>query len=140
MITPTKIDPRIHFVRDTPASRFFRRRLRDSKMMTFFNAETGQWILGCWLDEKRRWVEEFEDLGANCELLEGEAGEALTSMILTGYGGIDWGKHRKRILGKWRDWERKQLERAEESRDHWEYLKKKTADKCIMPFAFSGTM
>ena len=140
MTSPTQLDPRIHYVKDTPAARFFRRRLKDSRMLTFWNAETGQWILGCWLDDQHRWIEEFEDLGPNFELLEGRAGKVLVDMLLTGYGPINWAKHRKRILGKWNDWKRKQLERAEESRDHWDWLKKKTGDKAIMPFAFSGTM
>jgi hypothetical protein len=132
----TVLDPRVHLVKETSASRFFRRRLSEPDTLTFWNASTGQWVLAFWVHRGKRIVEELEDLGPNCEGVTPEFVEAITSC----YGPVDFKKKKKRILSRNQDNIRKQNETIAEEQEKWDWLKKKTKDKLPIPYAFSTPM
>lgn len=128
----TVLNPRIHLVKDTSAAKFFRRRLNQPDCMTFWHSQTGQWILGLWVHKGKRIVEEIEDLGPNCEAIS----PGFVSMIVNGYGSVDFKQKKKRILSKNRDNIRKQNEAIMEDQERWNWLKKRTKDKLPIPYAF----
>jgi hypothetical protein len=128
----TTLNPSIHLVKDTAAAKFFRRRLSEPDVMSFWNAETGQWILAFWVHRGKRLVEEVEDLGPNCEAVTPQ----FVEMIVTSYGAVDFKKKRKRLLSKHADHLRKQDDAVMEDQERWAWLKKKTKDKLPLPYAF----
>lgn len=128
----TVLNPRIHLPKETGAAKFFRRRLSEPDVMTFWNAVTGQWILAFWVHKGKRIVEEVEDLGPNCEAVTPE----FVDMIVKCYGAVNFGQKKKRLLSRERDRIRKQNEAIAEDQERWEWLKKKTKDKLPIPYAF----
>ncbi len=131
---PTVLDPRIHHVKTTPISKFFGRRLHDSDIMTFFHRETEQWILAYWLNRKRKWVEEIEDLGSNFEYVT----ETFVSAIVSCYGQVDFGRFKKKLISNHRDRIRKDCEELQESQETWDWAKKRVQHKAPVPFMFSA--
>jgi len=129
----TVLNSRIHLVKDTGAAKFFRRKLSEPDVMTFWHAETGQWVLAFWIHRGRRIVEEIEDLGPNFEAVS----PGFVNMIVSGYGSVDFKQKKKRILSKNRDTIRKQNENIAEDQERWDWLKKKTKDKLPIPYAYS---
>lgn len=132
----TVLNPRVHLVKDTAAARFFKRRLRESDVMTFWSSDTGQWILGFWVHKGKKIVEELEDLGPNCEAVT----PSFVDMIVGAYGPVDFKKKKKRILSRERLRIRRQTEAILEDQERWDWLKKKTKDKLPIPYAFSTPM
>lgn len=130
----TVLDPRIHFVKDTHAARFFRRRLRCDDVLTFWNEVTKQWILGMWIHEGTRAVEEFEDLGPNMEAITDD----FVDMIVGCYGTVDLQKTKSRLLSKNRDRIREQTDAIYEDQERWDWLRKQTQDKAPVPYVFQG--
>jgi hypothetical protein len=100
--------------------------------MTFWNAETGNWVLAFWVHRGQRIVEELEDLGANCEVVS----PGFVSMITEAYGPVDFKKKKRRLLSKNSDNIRKQNDAIAEDQERWNWLKKKTKDKLPIPYAY----
>lgn len=132
----TVLNPRVHLVKDTGAARFFRRQLREPDVMTFWNSETGQWIMGFWVHRGKRIVEEVDDLGPNCERVT----PAFVEMVIQCYGPVDFKKKKKRILSKNRDRIRKQNDDIAADQERWDWLRKRTKDKCPIPYAYATPM
>lgn len=128
----TVLDPRRHLVRETPAAQFFRRRLRDPDMMTFWCQPTGQWVLAYWLHKTLRIVDEIEDLGAYFENVTPE----FVQMIVGCYGPVDLKRTKRRLLEKNRASIRKQVEDITEQQEKWDWLKEKMDSP--LPYAFSS--
>lgn len=130
----TVLNPEIHLVKDTVASRLFRRQLRDPDVLTFWCQPTGQWILAYWLHKGKRIVDEMEDLGPNFELMT----EGMVNSLVSCYGHIDLKRTKKRLLSKNDDRIRKQNDEICESQERWDWLKKRTAHKAPLPYTFSS--
>jgi len=128
----TVIDPRVHYVKETGVARFFRRRLRDPNLVTFWHGETGQWILAYWLDRRQKIVDEIEDLGPRFE----EVTASFVQMIVSCYGKVDMGRTKKRLIGKHRERIQKQSESICEDQERWDWAKKRTKEKAPLPYAF----
>jgi len=129
----TVLDPTVHLIKNTPVAKFFRRRLKDPDIMTFWHAETGQWILAYWL--RRGVVDEIEDLGANFELVTDD----LVGMIVGCYGHVDLARKKKRILAKEAAQLQRQTEAVLENQEKWDWLKKRTKDKAPLPYTFQAS-
>ncbi len=132
----TVLNPRIHLAKETGASKFFRRRLSEPDVMTFWNSVTGQWILAFWVHKGKRIVEEIEDLGPNCEAVTPE----FVNMIVQSYGPVDLSRKKKRLLSKNLANIRKQNDTIMEDQERWDWLKKRTADKAPMPYIFDSPL
>jgi hypothetical protein len=128
----TVLDPQIHLPKETGASKFFRRRLREPDVMTFWNSVTGQWILAFWVHKGKRIVEEVEDLGPNCEAVTPE----FVDMIVQSYGPVNFSKKKKRLLSRNLAHIRKQNDAILENQERWNWLKKRTKDKAPLPYTF----
>lgn len=129
----TVLNPRVHLAKETATARFFRRRLNEPDVMTFWNSVTGQWILAFWVHKGKRIVEEVEDLGPNCELVTPD----FVNMIVQSFGPVDFGKKKKRLLSRHKDSLRRQNEAVAQDQERWDWLKKKTKDKLPIPYAYS---
>lgn len=122
------INPVIHSVRETPVAKFFRRQLRDSSILTFWNAETEQWVLAHWL--RRGVVEEIEDLGSNFEWVTND----FVDMITGCYGHVDLGRTKKRLLARQQAQIQRQTDDIMEEQETWGWLRGKSKDKVRMPY------
>ena len=129
----TVLNPQVHWIKDTPCAQFFRRKLRDPDIVTFWHAETGQWILAYLL--RRGIVEEIEDLGVDFELVTDD----FVDMIVRCYGHVDLSKKKKRLLAT----ESARLQRQSDSilknQEKWDWLRKRTQDKAPLPFVIHTT-
>jgi lysophospholipid acyltransferase (LPLAT)-like uncharacterized protein len=132
----TVLNPRIHLVKDTNVAKFFRRKLGEEDVMTFWHSQTGMWILAFWMHKGKRIVEEIEDLGPNFEAVS----PGFVQMIVQCYGPVNFKAKKKRILSRERNTIRKQNEAIMEDQERWDWLKKKTKDKAPIPYAFSTPM
>jgi hypothetical protein len=135
-VSVTVLNPRIHLVKDTSVAKFFRRKLREEDVLTFWHSQTGQWILAFWVHRGNRIVEEIEDLGPSFEAVS----PGFVQMIVSGYGAVNFKEKKKRILSRQKDRIRKQNEAIMEDQERWDWLKKKTKDKSPIPYAFSTPM
>ena len=129
----TVLNPQIHLVKDTSTARFFRRKLHEPDVLTFWHALTGMWILAFWVHKGKRIVEELEDLGPNCEAVTPE----FVDMIVQCYGPVDFGKKKKQMLSRQKDRIRKQIDDIVDYQEKWEWLKKKTEGTIPIPYAYS---
>jgi hypothetical protein len=111
----------IHRVVDTPFVRHLRVRLNDPDLVTFFNLETGQWILGYWLSRTRGMVDEIDDLGPRMELANrGLAEELVACRRVTDFRSV-----KRRLLRKRKAQAQEQLDSLEECHDQRAWLKKR---------------
>lgn len=132
----TVLNPRIHLPKETTASRFFRRRLSEPDVMTFWNSVTGQWILAFWVHRGKRIVEEIEDLGPNCEAVT----PTFVNMIVQSYGPVDFSRKKKRLLSRNLAHIRKQNDAILEDQERWNWLKKRTGEVSPMPYTFASPL
>lgn len=132
----TTIQADRHVLKDTPVARMFRRRLRTDDIVTFWSAETGQWILAYWVDKRVKLVDEVEDLGMAFEKVTPE----LTQQIVSCWGSVDLKAKKKRLLSKERDRLRKSRDDVMSEQDRWDWAQKKMKDKNInpVPYAFKA--
>lgn len=132
----TIIRPDRHVVKDTPTARMFRRRLRFEDIFTFWNGETGEWILAYWVEKRRNLAEEMEDLGMAFEKVTPD----LVDQIITCWKPVNWKEKKKRIITKEEDRVRGQIDRIQEEQRRWDWAKKKMVEKGLkpIPFAFSA--
>ena len=132
----TIIRPDRHVVKDTPTAKMFRRRLQFDDLFTFWNGETGEWVLAYWVDKRRRICEEMEDLGMAFEKVTPD----LTKMIVHCWKPVNWKVKKARLISKERDRVRDEIEKIQEEQRRWDWAKKKLADKGLkpLPYAFSS--
>lgn len=136
MLTVIRTDR--HVVKETPAAKMFRRRLGFEDIFTFWNGETGEWILSYWVDKRRRICEEMEDLGMSFEKVTPE----LVRMIVACWKPVNWKVKKARLISKEKDRIRNQIDRIQEEQRRWDWASKKLANRGIkpIPFAFSSTI
>ena len=132
----TAINPGKHVVKDTPTAKLFRRKLNFPDILTFWNAETGEFILAYWVDKKRRLVDEMEDLGMAFEKVT----PAFVKMIVDCWKTINWKVKKQRILSKEKDRVRKQNEGISEQQERYNWAKKRMAARGLkpIPYAFAS--
>lgn len=132
----TVLNPKVHLVKDTSTARFFRRKLNEPDVMTFWHSQTGNWILAFWVHKGKRIVEELEDLGPQCQAVTPE----FVNMIVSCYGPVDFRKKKKAILSRQKSRIRKQTEDILAYQEKWDWLKKRTKDTVPIPYAYSTPM
>ncbi len=112
----TTIQPSKHVIRDTPAAKLFRKKLGFKDIFTFWNAETGEWILAYWVSEKNRLCEELEDLGMAFEKVTPE----LAYRITTCWKRVDWKAKKQRLVSKERARVRDEVEGLQDEQERWD--------------------
>lgn len=126
-----KLDPAIHFPRDTEAAYYFRHHLHNPDVMTFWNAETEEWVLGIWVDRGNHVVFDLEDLGCHFEKLTPQ----VASDIRYCYGrATDWDAFVKRTKEKHREAERKIEDDIGIQQERYDWAKKRAGGE--VPYMF----
>jgi hypothetical protein len=131
IITPSK-----HVVKDTSTAKLFRRRLNFEDILTFWNAETGQWVLAYWVDKPRRIVDEMDDLGMSFEKVTPD----LISMVVTCWKTVNWKAKKQRLVSKEADRIRKEVDTIQEEQRRWDWAKKQleAQGKKPLPYVFKS--
>jgi hypothetical protein len=88
------------------------------------------WVLAFWVHKGKRIVEEIEDLGPNCEAVTPQ----FVDMIVRGYGAVDFGRKKKRLISRNLANIRKQNDDVMEDQERWKWLKKRTGDVAPLPY------
>lgn len=132
----TVIRPDRHVIKETPVAKMFRRRLGFSDLFTFWNGETGQWVLAYWVDKRQRACEELEDLGMAFEKVTAD----FVKMIVTCWKPVNWKVKKARLISKERDRVRNEIDKIQEEQRRWDWAKKRMANKGLkpLPYAFSS--
>ncbi len=132
----TIIQPSKHVVKDTPVARMFRRRLNFEDILTYWNGETGEWVLSYWVSKQRRLVDEMEDLGMAFEKVTPD----LVKMIVTCWKPVNWKAKKERLVSKEKDRVRNEIDKIQEEQRRWDWSKKRMADRGLkpLPYAFSS--
>lgn len=118
----TYLSPDRHHVRETEFVRFLRSHLNDPDLITYFNRDTGEYVLAYWVYKDKGVVSDVEPLGPN---MEGATRQLVQDLSMT-RGPTDWAALKKGYLEKDRAAHRKQQELLEEHKDQYDYLKRKT--------------
>lgn len=127
------VTPEKHVVKETEAGRMFRRLLKFDDIFTYFNAETGQWVLAYWVNKLGRVADEVEDLGPAMEQLTPQ----LVNQIVTCWKPVDWQKKKKMILSRQADFLRKQNEAIIEENQRYKWAQKRMRERAPVPYAFA---
>jgi hypothetical protein len=127
-----QIDSSKHVVKQTQASLLFQRVLHTPDIFTYFNVETGVWVLAYWLHRQNRLADELEDLGAAFECMTPRLVEDITRC----WGPVDWGKKKRAMLAREKRREDKRNEAVIEDQERWDWLRKRTKDKSPVPYAY----
>lgn len=132
----TVIRPDRHVVKETPTAKLFRRRLQFEDLFTYWNGETGEWILAYWVDKRRRLCEEMEDLGMAFEKVTPD----LVNMIVACWKPVNWKVKKARLISKERNRVTKEIEKIQEEQKRWDWASKQLVSKGLrpIPFAFSS--
>jgi len=127
-----KLKRGVHLVRETWVSTFFRNKLRDPKIVTYFNRDTGQWVLATWLNKDQGLVTEIDDLGPNFEGMTREfvnsIGMYYTKEILAGI--------RAKMISQWYAKKRAEEDRAGVHKEQYDWMAKRTKDKVVAPLLY----
>lgn len=134
----TVINPSKHVVKDTPTAKLFRRKLNFPDMLTFWNGETGEWILAYWVSKKQHLVDEMEDLGMAFEKVTPD----FVKMIVTCWKTVNWKVKKERLLSKEKTRVRKESESIVDQQERYDWAKKRLENRGMrpIPYAFSGTV
>ena len=126
------ITPEKHIVKETEAGRMFRRLLKFPDIFTYWNSETGQWVLAYWCNRLGHVADEVEDLGPVMEGLTPQ----LVQQIVTCWKPVDWGVKKKMMMARAKTFATKQDEKVIQEQERWDWMKKRTRDKAPIPYAF----
>ena len=129
----TIIQPEIHIVKETAASQLFRRLLGFEDIFTFFHTQTGEWILGYWINKNGKVADEIEDLGGSFEKMTPQ----LVNQIRDCWKPVDWKLKKRAILSREQSRINKKIDEARERQDQWDWMKDRTKDKAPVPFAYA---
>jgi hypothetical protein len=126
----TKLRADKHRVVETSVAHFFRRHLNDPDILTFWNVETGQWVLAYWLHKDQGLVDEIDDLGPAFGEVTSEFVQSLERCRKT-YTKEDL---RTRYLRGLKQQEHQWDEALYQDQERWDWLRKRTKDKAIVPY------
>ncbi len=127
------IDASKHVVKETEAGRMFRRLLKHDGIFTYFNSDTGQWVLATWMNRLARIAEEIEDLGPAMEGLT----QALVTQIVNCWKVVDWGKKKKMLLAHQKSFLKREDEKVLQDQERYDWCKKRLNGKAPIPYAFT---
>jgi hypothetical protein len=130
-ITPAK-----HILKETEIGRLFRRLLKFQDIFTYWNAETGQWILAYWVNRLGNIADEVEDLGMAMELVT----PPFVKQIVDCWKPVDWRLKKKMILRRAKNFKTKKDEQIIQSQDTWDWAKKRLGDRAPIPFGFMPSL
>ncbi len=132
----TILQPSKHVLKDTPVARLFRRKLKFDDIVTFWNAETGEWVLGYWIEKRRHLVEEMEDLGMAFEKVTPE----FVEMIVTCWKSVNWKAKKERLISKEKDRVRTEVDKIQDEQSKWNWAAKRLESKGLrpIPYAFNA--
>lgn len=126
------IDADKHVVKETEAGRMFRRLLKHDGIFTYFNSDTGQWILATWMNRLGRIAEEIEDLGPTMEALT----PALVKQIVICWKPVDWRKKKMMILSRNKAFLQRETDKVIQDQERFEWARKRLNGKVPIPYAF----
>ncbi len=129
----TVIQPSKHVVKDTPVAKMFRRRLKFDDVVTFWSIDTGEWILGYWVDKRLRLVDEMEDLGMMFEKVTDE----LVDAIVTCWKAVDWRAKKQRLVSKEKDRVRNEVDKIREEQRRWDWAKRRLEARGARPIPYA---
>jgi hypothetical protein len=129
----TVLQPDRHVLKETPTAKMFRRLLSCEDVITFWNGVTGEWVLGYYVDRRRKLVDEMEDCGMAFEKVTPE----FVQMIVTCWKTVNWKAKKKRILSKESDRVRKQTDDIMEQQERWDWAKKNLAARGHKPLPYA---
>lgn len=119
-----------HVVRRTEVGNYLSRHLKDPDIITIWNEQTQNWMLGHWVDKDKGYFNDIDDLGPHFEEV---TREFVLSLERTRHP-TDWKRQKARLLLK----ERREMQSQEadiyESQERYNWLKKRTADKAPIPY------
>ena len=132
----TVIQPSKHVVKDTPVAKLFRRRLKFDDIVTFWSADTGEWILAYWVDKRLGLVDEMEDLGMAFEKVTPD----LVSMIVTCWKPVNWRAKKQHLVSKERARVRNEIDKIQEEQRRWDWAKKRMKARGMgpLPYVFNS--
>ena len=131
----TILQPDRHVLKETPTAKLFRRLLSCPDIITFWNGETGEWVLGYYVDRRRKLIDEMEDCGMSFEKVTPE----FVSMIVTCWKTVNWKVKKRRLMAKESDRVRKETDSLMDQQEKWDWMKKKLDARGLkpLPYAFS---
>ncbi len=131
----TILQPDRHVLKETPTAKLFRRLLSCPDIITFWNGETGEWVLGYYVDRRRKLIDEMEDCGMSFEKVTPE----FVSMIVTCWKTVNWKVKKRRLMAKESDRVRKETDSLMDQQEKWDWMKKKLNARGLkpLPYAFS---
>lgn len=109
-----------------------RKRLNCPDIVTFWSADTGQWILGYWISRRAGLVDEVEDLGPAFEAVT----PPLVEMIAACWKPVNWKEKKKRLMSRERDRIRKRNDQIMEDSERWNWAKGRLSDRGINPVPY----
>lgn len=127
------IEPRKHVVKETQVGRMFRRALNFDDVFTYFNVETGEWILAYWVNKTGHLADEVEDLGGAMEKVTPD----LVQQIIRCWGHVDWAAKKRRMQSKQRSWDRKKSDAISADQERWDWLKRRYP-KMPIPYMYAS--
>lgn len=128
----TVIQPSKHVVKETPTAKLFRRRLQHEGIFTYWNGETGVWVLAYWVCKRRRLCDEMEDLGMSFEKVTPD----FIQMIVTCWKAINWKVKKARLVSKEKDRVRREVDKIQEEQRRWDWAKKKLEARGLKPLPY----
>lgn len=128
-----RITPDKHVVKETEAGRMFRRLLKFNDVFTYFNADTGQWVLAYWVNRIGSLADEIEDLGPAMEAVTPD----LVGMIVRCWKPVDWQKKKKLILDRHKLFLQKSSEELIEENARYKWAQKRAKGRSPVPYAFA---
>jgi len=132
-MSTTTLRSSTHVIKDTPVARMFRRRLKFDDIVTFWSGETGEWVLGYWIDKRIHLVDEMEDLGMSFEKVTPE----LVEQIVYCWKTINWQEKKKRLVSKERDRIREENDTLQQEQEKWDWAKKRLTNKGLAPIPYA---
>ena len=130
------IRPDRHVIKETDAARLFRRLLKFEDLFTYWNSETGEWILSYWINKLARVADEVEDLGPAMERVT----PALVTQIVQCWKPVDWKAKKRRMEARQCDFKKGEDEKIIQDQERWDWAKRRIRGKAPIPFGFYGSI
>ena len=119
-----------HVIRETPVGRFLRKRLKYPPIFTYFNMETGQWILCFWINKGAGLAYEIDDLGRNFELVTAELVQTFQENLTY----VDKKALKDKVVLRAARSKKKKDDEILADQERWDWMKKKTQHKSPVPY------
>lgn len=121
-----------HWVRDTEVARYFQQQLKTDNVVTFWNDETGQWVLGTWINKDKGLMGEIDDLGPNFEMVTREFANSIGRVYTRDVLRVA----RQRLIDQWKRQKAREEEKSFDHTDKFEFMRKRNRDRSVSPLVF----